>query len=759
MQSPKHVDDDPEDAARLPGWKTVAVVLAFHAACLAVATYPFITRIRSTFPGGWTDPYQHLWIMRWYKSCLHSGRSPLICPDLQYPVGAPLGLFSPLHYQSLLYIPLSFIIPNDYLCYNLIWISSLLLTGLGTTLLIWHVLRDRLCAGFGGMLAMLGTPVLIHSFAHLELITLGWFPMFLVAWLRFVDQPGRGRLLAASAAYVLVAMSAAYYAVFAVLPAALYVAWSWAKAGRGGTLPWLRMRFGWLLGFTALVGAALIVLFTPQIWATTHGYLVNRPRSEFLRYGAPAWSYVVPTPFHQLSKVMTTDPYRLAKVSDEGFSYLGVVPLMLIALAAVCRVRFPRAWFWWAATLMFVVLSFGASWRFGSVEVGLPASWLRNTFFAFRLIRVPARFNLFAAVGAALLASVGLRHLLARLPRIEARLAIVAALTVLTIADLSMVPYRNEATPNMPACYEMIKRINPHANLCESPHFGTSDAEYLSAACGYWQSRHGLRTSSGYSGNTNIRAENLTSWPSPFSALWLEQKDFLKDPVKVYIDLVSDVSFDDYAWLYLATHHFDFVVVHHWDPPVPSRPMHLARLEAQLRPAKIFEDEMTSVYQTSRLKPPVHPVALPTEGWLQRTPWRGTYSCAVAQTAKVSVYNPDPDREVRFVLNALAFRKARTVRLRSRGRDLATWNLAPGKFQDYVSPSFRLPEGLQELTLESDGQERPAHHHEEVNEGDRKPYSLRAGGIALIATQPELTTSPNVAIHQDPVTEAARTLA
>jgi hypothetical protein len=79
----------------------------------------------------------------------------------------------------------------------------------------------------------------------------------------------------------------------------------------------------------------------------------------------------------------------------------------------------------------------------------------------------------------------------------------------------------------------------------------------------------------------------------------------------------------------------------------------------------------------------------------------------------------------------MAFREPRTVRLRSSTQVLATWRVAPGNVQVYVSPPFRLPEGMQELTLESDGHEPPAHRHEEVNEGDRRPYSLRAVGIAL----------------------------
>ena len=57
--------------------------------------------------------------MRWYKACLLEGRSPLFCSELQYPVGVPLGNFSPLHVQSVLYLAFSSVIANDCLCYNL----------------------------------------------------------------------------------------------------------------------------------------------------------------------------------------------------------------------------------------------------------------------------------------------------------------------------------------------------------------------------------------------------------------------------------------------------------------------------------------------------------------------------------------------------------------------------------------------------------------------------------------------------------------
>ena len=96
---------------------------------------------------------------------------------------------------------------------------------MGTFLLAWYVVRDRACAGFGGLVAMISTPMMIHGQGHLELIQLGAVPLFLIAWLRFVDRPTTGRMLAAWACFGLIAASAAYYAVLSTIPAAWYVAW------------------------------------------------------------------------------------------------------------------------------------------------------------------------------------------------------------------------------------------------------------------------------------------------------------------------------------------------------------------------------------------------------------------------------------------------------------------------------------------------------------------------------------------------------
>ena len=724
-------DEDSPAASRL-GWGTWAAVLALYAAAVAVVTYPMVLHARTELPST-VDPLQHLTVMRFYKACLQEGRSPFRDPGLQFPVGAPIGNFSPLHFQALLFVPLSLAGVGDIVAFNGLWFLGFLLTGLGTFALAWYVVRDRGCAAVAGLLAMFGGPMMMHSHGHLELITVGWFPVFLLAWLRFVDAPSRGRLAAAAATYVLVAMSAAYYAVFAVFPAALYAAWRLVPEVRAGGWDWARRRLPWILAFAGVAGVLVLVVFSGHIGAKVQGYSLGRPRTEFDRFGAPLWGYLLPTSGHLLGGLMPVDLYTATGTVGEAVSYLGIVTLLMLHHAAVRRAPFPRAGYWWAALGLIVLLSMGSHLRLGTHEVDLPGAWLWRSFFAFRLIRVPARFNLFAIVVAAVVAAAGLKHLLGRLERHPRwRGAALAGMAALAVADLRTGHYDSAPPPGLPACYKVIRDRDPAATILEVPLASSGSAEQLGAADGYWQTLHGAPSTGGYSGQPNARFDDLMAWPSPFGYWRLAEPDYPRaNPEGLTVDLTSGVDFDDVAWLYLATHKLKYVVLHKWATEVGTRAMHLDALKARLEPARIYEDGVTAVYESARLKPPTHPVLLCTEGWRQGFGWRGKLCRPIGREARLSVYNPEEGRPLTLSLQAAAAKHARSVRVRAGGREIASWQIPAGDPAAFASPPFRLPAGMAELVVQVDGESTPRRSREANAEGDMRPYSLRVVGVGL----------------------------
>jgi hypothetical protein len=694
--------------------------------------------------------------MRWYRTCLLEGRAPFFCPEIMHPVGVPLGNFSPLHMQALAYLPLSLLLGQDVLCFNLIWLVGMVFTGLGTFVWLCHVLRDSACAAFGGLLVMLSGPMLQHAQGHLELVYLGSVPLFLMTWVRFVDQPGLSRVGWAVAAYLLVALCAGYYAPLAAVPAGVYLAVRALRGIRLHRVDWLVRRAGWLALFGSVVLPALLFLFGSQIWSVSHGYALDRSLFEYRKYGTEPWTYLAPTTQHALGACLPWDLYAaddLPVTRGEKASYLGVVTWVLVALAVLRRAQVPRARCWWIMFVVVLVLSCGAEVQVGPWRVPLPGAWLKLHVTAFRPIRVPARFNLLAALFASLWAAAGLRKLLASVRGRTGYLSVYTAVVVLAFADLANLPFPTALVPPAPACYAWLKWRDAGAAVLEIPQYG-SEGSYLYALCAYWQSQHRGRTNAGYSGQANVRYDNLITRNSPFLAKWMmEPCSAARTGPKVgeVCGAAASVDLAGNAWLFATVHHYDYVILHQWrdahfDPP------HQDVLKERLRNAVVFEDADTVVFERARMGRPARPVVLLTSGWRPTTEGR---PCRVAErVARLAVYNPDSDSALSISLEARALHHARTVRLLSGSRVLAQWVHGHDRFRIVRSAAFRLPQGLHELALSSDGEESPNSRRELAWETDRAPYSLRVLGVTLDREPAVLASTVGDRVSYDPCATA-----
>ena len=591
-------------SARL-GLKVPLAVLVFYVLVVVGATYPRVTMVRDTLPGYRIDPLCHLTVMNWYKSCLAEGKSHVYCPDLQYPTGAPLSTFPSMLFQSLLYIPLSSILKNDVLSYNIIWFLGFVFSGFSVFVLAWTLLRNRLGATYAGLAGMLCTPMMLHGHGHLEFVYAGSMSLFLAAWVCWVDRPKWPGLLASVGLYAMTASCAAYFAVFAVVPAVAYVGWRLAGAGRSGAWPWLRQRAWWFAAFLGLAVPALMLIFSDQIWAVSRGIGMHRSLAEYAQYGSPIWGYVLPTRFHPMFAVFPVNVYDPVGYPEvECAAYLGVVTMLLIGYSAFHRVTFSRSRFWWLAFGGLAVLSMGAYWRVGSHKIPMPGLWLREYVPIFQSIRVPARFNLLVCGIAAVLAGSGLVRLLARFRTPRARGAVFGSAIILLVADMNMVPFSADTIrPTMPACYAWIRERNPRAALLEAPVVHSASGVPLTTTCGYWQSSHRMRTSAGYSSFPNGAFDDLLVDDSPISGISLLNPESLAKPDSLAIGIVPNMSLSDYAWMITTRNRFDYILLHRWDDMINERLPAFTRLAALLRGALVFEDANTLVYDGEKLAP------------------------------------------------------------------------------------------------------------------------------------------------------------
>ncbi len=727
-----------------PGWRTVLGAAALYGAILGAIGHRVFARFGEVLPAKLADPLQHLWILRWYQSCLASGHSPFLAPDVMFPVGAPLGLFSPLHLQALIWNLVAWAIPGDLARYNLLWTFGFLFTAAGGFFLSWRLLRDRTAAVFGGLLCLLATPVTIHAYGHLELIYIGALGFFLLGWTEFVDRPRGRSFVVALGTYGLVSACAAYFAVMATIPAALFVVWSGVRAAGAGFRVWWRARIGWLVAFSGVAVVGLAILFASQIWVRLHGFQAQRGRIEFTQYWAPLWSYFMPTELQRAEPLLPWHPYRTAEFGEsaiERSSYLGIVPLALIAYAAARRVRFRHAGYYWAAFALSIVLSLGAYRWIHEQVIWLPADWLWRIFPPMRDLRVPARFNLFAAVLASLLAASGLASLLRTIERTRLRQLLIVGLFAATILDLAPPAYPGIEPPAIPDLYRRIVARDPRATFHEAPFFGTRGF-FLPAATAYWQYAHGGKTSGGYSGVMNAELESRVGFPSPFFARNLSYDGYLADPAHQMFDVVrADAA--DYLWAFFHRNGFRYAVVY-------TDPNYFLDLKGTvdpllplLAPAEIERDSMAIAYAADRLPPPRRPVLVPLEGLHSRQMWDGHWAARVGKLATFALYNPTPQRPLVLRLGAESFGASRSVRVilgardivgaggvKRPGKDLTLIRLRanPDTFRWFDSGEIRLRGGWSEVRIESFG-ETPQDPERAQWGSDQRPISIFIAAI------------------------------
>jgi hypothetical protein len=693
---------------RAPGLSFYTILAVVYASALAVATYPMVLHLGTMLPS-MADPIQHLWVMRWYLACLTNGQSPLLCTGIQYPTGVEIGLFSPLILQSALFGLIKPFAHNDILTYNLIALIGFVGTGLSTFALAYHFVADRASASLAGLLAMLSGPMMIHGFGHLDIVFLAGIPLFYLAWIRFVDDPTGRTLLHAVLALTLCASCNAYFVHLAFVPAVAYLAWAIATVPNRERRAWLLRRTGWMLAIAAVsIPPVVLLSFGPAhaVFSGATSDLALRSRlHESELYDAPLWSYLTPTPFHALGQLLPFSVYAAAGHSAtivERSSYLGIVTIALIYRAAVQGTCLPRKRFWWFLLGLLVALGMGATITIGSHALTATPARLLWHLPNFRFLRYPARFNLLVVPVAALIAAASFRDVSARFSHARYRWAAVAALALVALADQSMVPFalRYQPAP-LPRSYMDLVRRDPSATFVEAPTGNSALADPLTALASYWQSIHHARTTAGYSGCPNQVFDDRVVYGSPFS-LWNMNRPGYPSAIESY-DLVRNVRFADYAWLYLHANDLRFAMLHRTAGGARTiGSASIDRISEFLPGSKVGEDGPIVVLDRDRMATPRDPVAYCLAGWERRPFWSAPSGARVRDRADLALYLPDrAEPGLRLDLSARCRRGPVRLRLRTQSGQVVGESLIDGlELTTVTFPLDHLPAGLQTLSLE-----------------------------------------------------------
>ena len=301
--------------------ETLIAALVYMALTLAL-TWPLVLGLARDVPGDFGDPLFTSWVLAW--DATHLGRGWLDA-NIFYP--HPLTLAYSEHFlpQALQILPIYLVTRNPILCYNLLFLSTYVLSGLGMFLLGRELTGSR-AAGFVAGLAYAFTPYRVTSLPHLQVMSAAWLPFALFGFRRFFAS-GRLRPLAGGvAAWVLQNLSCGYYLLFFSPAIALYVMWELATRGA-----WRDGRTMWRVAAAfAIVLLATVPFLLPYLELRRLGF-ESRSLGEVEKFSADVYAYLSADP-----NLWLWGSIARAWPRSEGLLFPGVT-VVVLALVGVAR--------------------------------------------------------------------------------------------------------------------------------------------------------------------------------------------------------------------------------------------------------------------------------------------------------------------------------------------------------------------------------------------------------------------------------------
>ncbi|MEZ5291264.1 MAG: hypothetical protein R2745_09285 [Vicinamibacterales bacterium] len=465
-------------------------IAAAYVAATLVFAHPLLPELRTSIAADYGDSLFTAWIMAWVARHLTA--------VLHGDVGAwtamwDLPIFAPEHGtltysehfigQTLQILPLTWVVDQPLLAFNVVFLATFALTGLAAHLLTRHLSGSHWAGAVAGLTCMFSEYRVIWS-SHLHMLSIHWWLLALWAIDRFLATRSRRALAGATAALVMLHLSSNYLMAYCAPFTAAFAVWSLARHDR------LRDWTGWALLSAAGAGSVVMVLPLMLRYLATRAALgVTRSTAEIAANSA------------------TFDSYARA------WPWFG--PLVVLAVVGAAATRRQADWPSRSARLallgfatMAVVLSFGPVVQVGQTPVPGPYGLLLAYVPGFAGLRVAERFSVIAFALCSVLAGFGAVWL----GRWRAGAAAAVLATVLAIRPAFATPFvmNREVMaagqpprpdylrpgPTPPAIYRVARTLPPGAVLAEFP-FGVLGYEILYS---YFTLAHDHRTINGYSG-------------------------------------------------------------------------------------------------------------------------------------------------------------------------------------------------------------------------------------------------------------------
>ena len=419
------------------------------------------------------DPLFSMWRIGWVLHQILTDPAHLFDANIFHPERLTLTFSDPVILPALMAAPLLAAGIPIVIAYNIVFLSSLWISGIATYLLVERLTGSARAAFIAGLIYAC-YPYRLDHLSHLELQVTQWMPLGLLALHLFVATGRRPYVFALAFAGVAQLYSSMYYAVFFLIYA--------AAIGAGLLIihrPPLRKLA--LPVAVAALAATLAAVPLARAFGAVQPLKGDRPVEEVKYYSATLSDYLsAPLPSAVWGK-------RTPWPAPERALFPGAAPLILAAIGAFPPLSSVR--------LVYVaglILSVDGSRGFNGVIYPHLHRWLAPV----RGLRVPARFGALVGLSLAILAGCGALRVLRRCGSRRgvqvAFLALTAAVMTDAWPDFTVKPVWTEP----PAVYDHLKGRRDVV-LAELP---VTEAVHLNTPYMFFSLWHWTPMVNGYSG-------------------------------------------------------------------------------------------------------------------------------------------------------------------------------------------------------------------------------------------------------------------
>jgi len=224
--------------ARSRHWSHPLSVAAIYLAIALVMTWPLAAVLTRDIAGDTGDTLFNCWVLLWTSGQLLraiAGEPGALAhywnANIFYPAPLTLAYSEHLTPQMLLVLPVLAAGGSIALAYNILFLSTIVLSGLGMYLLVRELTHEPLAAFLGG-LAFAFAPYRIDQFEHLQVLSSQWMPFALYGLRRFFVTGRLRSLVGGGAAIVTQALSCGYYLAYFTPFAVAYALFEMTARGK-----------------------------------------------------------------------------------------------------------------------------------------------------------------------------------------------------------------------------------------------------------------------------------------------------------------------------------------------------------------------------------------------------------------------------------------------------------------------------------------------------------------------------------------------